>query len=130
MGRLEEENRVQYLSPLTTLDEMKEIYMQTKLPLDITGQIEQWAIDRGLHTADPSKQMLKLMEEVGELAEGLAKDNQDAVQDAIGDAYVVLTILSMQLGMDIRQCVKMAYNEIKDRKGRMVNGVFVKESDL
>ena len=130
MGRLEEENRVQYLSPLTTLDEMKEIYMQTKLPLDITGQIEQWAIDRGLHTADPSKQMLKLMEEVGELAEGLAKDNPDAVQDAIGDAYVVLTILSMQLGMDIRQCVKMAYNEIKDRTGRMVNGVFVKESDL
>ena len=130
MGRLEEENRIQYLSPLTTWDEMKEIYMQTKLPLDITGQIEQWAIDRGLHTADPSKQMLKLMEEVGELAEGLAKDNPDAVQDAIGDAYVVLTILSMQLGMDIRQCVKMAYDEIKDRTGRMVNGVFVKESDL
>ena len=130
MGRLEEENRIQYLSPLTTWDEMKEIYMQTKLPLDITGQIEQWAIDRGLHTADPSKQMLKLMEEVGELAEGLAKDNPDAVKDAIGDAYVVLTILSMQLGMDIRQCVKIAYDEIKDRKGRMVNGVFVKESDL
>ena len=130
MGRLEEDKGIQYLSPLTTWDEMKEIYMQTKLPLDITGQIEQWAIDRGLHTADPSKQMLKLMEEVGELAEGLAKDNPDAVQDAIGDAYVVLTILSMQLGMDIRQCVKMAYNEIKDRTGRMVNGVFVKESDL
>ena len=104
--------------------------MQTKLPLDITGQIEQWAIDRGLHNADPSKQMLKLMEEVGELAEGLAKDNPDAVRDAIGDTYVVLTILSMQLGMDIRQCVKMAYDEIKDRTGRMVNGVFVKESDL
>ena len=130
MGRLEDENRIQYLSPLITWDKMKEICMQTKLPLDITGQIEQWAIDRGLHTADPSKQMLKLMEEVGELAEGLAKNNPDAVKDAIGDAYVVLTILSMQLGMDIRQCVKMAYDEIKDRKGRMVNGVFVKESDL
>ena len=130
MGRLEDENRIQYLSPLITWDKMKEICMQTKLPLDITGQIEQWAIDRGLHNADPSKQMLKLMEEVGELAEGLAKDKPDAVQDAIGDAYVVLTILSMQLGMDIRQCVKMAYDEIKDRKGRMVNGVFVKESDL
>ena len=130
MGRLEDENRIQYLSPLITWDKMKEICMQTKLPLDITGQIEQWAIDRGLHNADPSKQMLKLMEEVGELAEGLAKNNPDAVQDAIGDAYVVLTILSMQLGMDIRQCVKMAYDEIKDRKGRMVNGVFVKESDL
>ena len=124
MGRLTESEKLTLGRPIGGHSE------QINLGLDITGQIEQWAIDRGLHTADPSKQMLKLMEEVGELAEGLAKDNPDAVQDAIGDAYVVLTILSMQLGMDIRQCVKMAYNEIKDRKGRMVNGVFVKESDL
>ena len=124
MGRLTEWEKLTLGRPIGGHHE------QTKLLLDITGQIEQWAIERGLHNADPSKQMLKLMEEVGELAEGLAKDNPDAVQDAIGDAYVVLTILSMQLGMDIRQCVKMAYNEIKDRKGRMVNGVFVKESDL
>ena len=125
MGRLTESEKLTLGRPIGG-------YRDTlmNLGLDITGQIEKWAIDRGLHTADPSKQMLKLMEEVGELAEGLAKDNPDAVQDAIGDAYVVLTILSMQLGMDIRQCVKIAYNEIKDRKGRMVNGVFVKESDL
>ena len=124
MGRLTEWEKLNLGRPIGGYRE------QMNLGLDITDKIEQWAIDRGLHTADPSKQMLKLMEEVGELAEGLAKDNPDAVQDAIGDAYVVLTILSMQLGMDIRQCVKMAYNEIKDRKGRMVNGVFVKESDL
>lgn len=124
MGRLTESEKLTLGRPIGGHFE------QTKLGLDVTDKIEQWAIDRGLHTADPSKQMLKLMEEVGELAEGLAKDNPDAVQDAIGDAYVVLTILSMQLGMDIRQCVKMAYNEIKDRTGRMVNGVFVKESDL
>ena len=125
MGRLTESEKLTLGRPIGG-------YRDTlmNLGLYITGQIEKWAIDRGLHTADPSKQMLKLMEEVGELAEGLAKDNPDAVQDAIGDAYVVLTILSMQLGMDIRQCVKIAYNEIKDRKGRMVNGVFVKESDL
>ena len=124
MGRLTEWEKLTLGRPIGGHRE------QMNLGLDVTDMIEQWAIDRGLHTADPSKQMLKLMEEVGELAEGLAKDNPDAVQDAIGDAYVVLTILSMQLGMDIRQCVKMAYNEIKDRKGRMVNGVFVKESDL
>ena len=124
MGRLTESEKLTLGRPIGGHHE------QMNLGLDITDKIEQWAIDRGLHNADPSKQMLKLMEEVGELAEGLAKDNPDAVQDAIGDAYVVLTILSMQLGMDIRQCVKMAYNEIKDRKGRMVNGVFVKESDL
>ena len=106
MGRLTESEKLTLGRPIGGYRE------QMILGLDITGKIERWAIDRELHTADPSKQMLKLMEEVGELAEGLAKDNPDAVQDAIGDAYVVLTILSMQLGMDIRQCVKMAYNEI------------------
>lgn len=96
----------------------------------LTTGIEDWAIVRELDVADPNKQMLKLMEEIGELAEGLAKDNQADVEDAIGDAYVVLTILSMQLGMDIKSCVQMAYNEIKHRRGEIVKGVFVKESDL
>ena len=96
----------------------------------ITNEIKQWAIDRGLEMADPNKQMLKLMEEMGELAEGLAKGKESEVQDAIGDMYVVLTILSMQLNYDIEGCILLAYNEIKDRKGKMVNGVFVKESDL
>ncbi|MDQ0158984.1 MazG-like family protein [Alkalibacillus salilacus] len=95
-----------------------------------TFNIQQWAKDRNLHTADPSKQMLKLMEEVGELSQGLAKDNQEQIVDSIGDIYVVLTILSLQLDLDIQLCARQAYNEIKDRKGQMVNGVFVKESDL
>ncbi|NIK11172.1 MazG-like family protein [Alkalibacillus almallahensis] len=96
----------------------------------ITSKIQQWAKDRNLHTADPNKQMLKLMEEVGELAQGLAKTNEKQIVDAIGDVYVVLTILSMQLEFDISECIEYAYDEIKDRKGQMVNGVFVKESDL
>ena len=96
----------------------------------LTGSIEHWATVRGLDVADPNKQMLKLMEEVGELAEGLAKDNRYQVIDSIGDVYVVLTILSMQLNLDVKGCVLKAYEEIKDRKGKMVNGVYVKESDL
>lgn len=96
----------------------------------LTKAIKIWAENRNLHTADPNKQMLKLMEEVGELAQGMAKDNGRQVVDSIGDIYVVLTILSMQLGLDIKDCVEVAYNEIKDRKGRLVNGVFVKEDDL
>lgn len=96
----------------------------------LTMNIEQWARDRDLLTADPTKQMLKLVEEVGEIAEGIAKDNRNDAIDGIGDAYVVLTILSKQLGVSINHCVNMAYDEIKDRKGKMVNGVFVKESDL
>ncbi|WP_163579107.1 MazG-like family protein [Gracilibacillus saliphilus] len=96
----------------------------------LTDQIEMWAKSRSLHGAEPEKQMLKLMEEIGELSEGLAKGKKEVVKDSIGDAFVVLTILSMQCETDIRECVEYAYNEIKDRKGKMVNGVFVKESDL
>ncbi|UFT98116.1 MazG-like family protein [Radiobacillus kanasensis] len=97
---------------------------------DITGKIKQWAIDRKLDEAQPEKQMLKLMEEVGELAQGFVKGNTEQVMDSIGDTYVVLTILSMQLNLDIGLCIQLAYSEIKDRKGEMRNGVFVKESDL
>lgn len=98
--------------------------------MNLTRKIEQWAIERNLHTADPDKQFQKLAEEFGELAEGLAKSRSDEVKDAIGDMYVVLTILSMQLGFNIDDCIQLAYDEIKDRKGKMVNGVFIKESDL
>lgn len=95
-----------------------------------TAKIKQWAIDRNLHTANPDKQMLKLVEELGELAEGMAKGKPNQVKDSIGDIYVVLTILSMQLDINIEECIGIAYDEIKDRKGRMVDGVFVKEADL
>src|SRR5690625_4578051 len=96
----------------------------------LTDKIRWWAKDRQLDTADPNKQMLKLVEEVGELAEGMAKDDIWEISDAIGDIYVVLTMLSMQLEFSIEDCVDQAYNEIRDRKGKMVNGVFVKEDDL
>lgn len=95
-----------------------------------TEMIRKWATERGLHDVDPHKQMLKLGEEYGELCEGMAKGNDDLIDDAIGDMYVVLTILSLQRGVDIEDCIDMAYDEIKDRQGEMVNGVFVKESDL
>ena len=97
---------------------------------ELTQQIKQWAVERDLDIADPTKQMLKLMEEVGELAQGMAKNNQAQVYDSIGDVYVVLVILSMQLGLEIEGCVQTAYDEIKNRKGKMLNGVFVKEEDL
>lgn len=96
----------------------------------LTKKIEKWAIERNLHTADPTKQTVKLGEEFGELCQGIAKNNIDQVKDSIGDMYVVLTILSMQLGLNIEDCITRAYAEIKDRKGKMINGVFVKEEDL
>jgi NTP pyrophosphatase (non-canonical NTP hydrolase) len=98
--------------------------------MNVTDKIKRWSIDRNLHTANPDKQMLKLIEELGELAEGMAKGKPELIKDAVGDVYVVLTILSQQLGIDIEECIAIAYDEIKDRKGRMIDGVFVKEADL
>jgi NTP pyrophosphatase (non-canonical NTP hydrolase) len=97
----------------------------------LTGKIETWAIVRKLHDADPNKQVLKLGEEFGELCQGVAKNKKLAdIKDAIGDMYVVLTILALQLGTSIEECADLAYHEIKDREGRMVNGMYVKEADL
>lgn len=97
---------------------------------DLIKNIEEWATERNLHTADPNKQMLKLGEEFGELCAGMARGNKEATIDAIGDIFVVLTILSMQLGLSVEDCIELSYNEIKDRTGKMVNGVFVKDEDL
>ena len=97
---------------------------------DLTELIRQWATDRNLNTADQNKQILKLGEEFGELCQGMAKNNASQVYDSIGDMYVVLVILSMQLGVSVEECVSYAYDEIKDRRGKMVDGVFIKEADL
>ncbi|NLZ73796.1 MAG: hypothetical protein GX905_08295 [Bacteroidales bacterium] len=97
---------------------------------ELTRKIEVWAIDRNLHNADSKAQISKLTEEIGELASGVNKGNKDVIKDSIGDAYVVLTILAMQQKVDVRDCIDMAYQEIKGRTGRIVNGIYVKESDL
>ena len=97
---------------------------------DITELIKKWATERDLMFGKPTAQMVKLMEEVGELANGINKDREGQIIGSIGDIYVVLVILCMQLDLDINDCIKAAYDEIKCRKGKMVNGLFVKEEDL
>lgn len=99
-------------------------------PLSITDKIRDWSIDRNLHEANPIKQSLKLGEETGELFEGLAKGDEALIKDAIGDIYVVLTIMSQQLGFTVEDCIELAYGEIKDRRGKLVDGIFVKEEDF
>jgi NTP pyrophosphatase (non-canonical NTP hydrolase) len=94
-------------------------------------RIKQWAIsgDRNLiEGSTTGKQMDKLLEEVKELREGLLNQNSDEIKDAIGDIQVVLAVMCCQLGIDIDECREIAWEEIKDRKGKMVDGVFVKEA--
>ncbi|OOF47769.1 hypothetical protein BKK54_11375 [Rodentibacter genomosp. 1] len=165
---------------------------------ELIEKIEQWAEERNLiEGSTPQKQMLKLMEEFGELCSGVVKNKPEVIKDSIGDCFVVLVILNAQYRrksvnpendfnqnmlipnylykskhiddammiaishfsacykggwlpmdwdihnsvealqnianlnyIDIRECVQHAYNQIKDRKGKMIDGVFVKEEDL
>jgi NTP pyrophosphatase (non-canonical NTP hydrolase) len=91
--------------------------------------IRQWAKDRNLiEGSDLKSQFVKLIEEAGELANAIAKKNDIEFADAIGDIFVVLTILAAQNGMDIEDCIANSYYEIKDRKGKMLDGIFVKEA--
>ena len=93
-------------------------------------KVEQWVIDRNLHTQDPKVQMCKTMEELGELARAINKGDKEKQMDGIGDTVVTLICISEQLGLKFNDCLDYAYNEIKDRKGKLINGTFVKESDL
>ncbi|EMC2423185.1 MazG-like family protein [Enterococcus faecalis] len=97
---------------------------------ELVKLVEEWAKEKRLDKAEPEKQMLKVVEEVGEVAAALARNNKNDLRDGIGDVVVTLVILAMQNDMDLYECLNQAYNEIKDRKGKNVNGVFVKESDL
>lgn len=155
---------------------------------ELIEKVRTWSVERGLDTANPTKQRLKLWEEFGELNAAIARDDRAGAIDAIGDMLVVMIIYCQQskcyldelfepyevktdlwpeteiykiidfAGMEIfrtresicaikdittslsgvayklntslERCLQSAYNEIKDRRGEMINGVFVKESDL
>ena len=91
-------------------------------------KIRDWADERGLYDkGDTKTQFCKLMEEAGELGRAILKDNQPEFVDAIGDMVVVLTNMAMLGGTSIETCIDAAYDEIKNRKGKMVNGTFVKQ---
>lgn len=96
----------------------------------LISKVEKWSIDKGLDKVEASKQALKFFEEAGEVASALARSQQDAFKDGVGDVIVTLIILAQIQGTNLEECLEMAYDEIKDRTGKTVNGVFVKESDL
>lgn len=94
---------------------------------DLIDNVINWANDRSiLKEENASKQMLKVMEEVGETAGALAKNKIDELKDGIGDSFVTLIILAAQKGLTPAECLEAAWNEIKDRQGKTVNGVFIK----
>jgi len=91
-------------------------------------QVGNWAYDKGLvKRENASKQMIKVMEEVGETAGALLKGNETELKDGIGDSFVTLIILAEQLGYTPQECLEAAWEEIKNRKGETKDGVFVKD---
>ena len=96
---------------------------------DLTVRIYDWFDEKGLH--DPVMQFAKLNEEVGEMAHELTRGRKDSeeMKDAIGDVFVTLVGMAHHLGMDISECINMAYKEIRGRTGKVVEGSFVKDDE-
>ena len=122
--------------------------MTRKNRLEEVSRVEHWGEERGLlmeeGTTNPevhqqerylyndksNSQMLKLMEEVGETAKALAYNDADGLKDGIGDCVVVLIILAAQNGLTLEECMDAAWDEIKDRTGKLEDGLFKKDGDF
>ena len=106
-------------------------FIEQKAEENVYDLIRSWARDKGIYESGDSRtQYVKLMEEAGELAQAILKNDEPEFIDAIGDMVVVLTNLAKLKGYNIEDCVTSAYNVIKSRQGKMVNGTFVKQESL
>lgn len=110
----------------------------------LIAAVVRWAEDRNLiEGSSPGRQIYKTMEETTELAVAIgaygveaAYDDADLasyekdIMDAIGDVTVTLIIIAAQLGLSYEECLAHAYDQIKHRKGKMVNGIFCKNEGM
>ena len=118
-------NHINKFKPGTTELVKDEVMFDADTYFDL---IRYWASERGLYEkGDIKTQVIKLQEEVGELSKAILENDEADIIDAIGDSVVVLTNLAHLSGFDIEHCIKEAYNEISNRKGKIINGTFVKD---
>ena len=91
--------------------------------------VVEWASDRKIiQNGTANSQLLKAVAEMGELADAFNKGDMDGIEDGIGDVLVCLINFCEIQDLRITECLELAYNEIKDRRGTLMpNGVFVKE---
>ena len=110
----------------------------------LVDAIQTWHTDRNLIDGSSDKdQIVKLVEEFGELSRSIIRTpkatekwlnengypvSRDNLRDSIGDMIVVLINIAMRNDLSLYECMKKAYDEINDRKGKMVDGSFIKES--
>lgn len=101
--------------------------MKTTL-LSLINDVTIWHYNRNLINGSSDKdQFHKLIQECSELSDNMCKGND--IRDDLGDILVVLINIAERNGLTMQECLQVAYDDIKHRKGRMVDGVFVKEAD-
>lgn len=99
----------------------------------LADAIFDWGLARGITLANgatPQSQLAKLEEEFDELRVGIETQDYDLIADSIGDMYVVLQQVARLSGIPMQECLEVAWEDIKDRKGYMIHGVFVKQRDI
>jgi len=72
---------------------------------------------------------LMLFVVLGAIGDALAKGQDEKALEELGHLAFLLTIAARRHGFDINACLEHSYGEIKDRKGVMYNGVFIKSTD-
>ena len=96
---------------------------------ELIKKVAQWHHDRNLIDGATDKdQFCKLIQEAGELSDSICKEKD--VKDDIGDMIVVLINIAERNNVTLEECLLKAWDDIKDRKGKMVDGIFIKEGDL
>ena len=94
--------------------------------MELEQKIIQWHYDRNLIDGATDKdQVLKLIQEVGELSDSVCKGSD--IRDDCGDIMVVLINIMERNNVSMEECLEVAYNDIRNRKGRMVDGIFIKD---
>ena len=95
----------------------------------LIDKVIHWHYERNLIEGSTDKdQVLKLAQELGELSDSVCKSKD--IKDDIGDMLVVMLNIAERNGVILAECLQQAWNDIKNRKGRMIDGIFVKETDL
>ena len=95
---------------------------------ELVKKVAQWHHDRNLiEGATDKDQFCKLIQEAGELSDNICKGKD--MSDDIGDMIVVLSNIAERNNLTLKECLEKAWDDIKDRKGKMVDGIFIKEGD-
>ena len=100
------------------------------MTIGLFEEVRQWGRDKGIvFKGNETRQMLKTVEEVGELAAALSRSDMAGAADAYGDIIVTLIVGADCLGIDAEDCLKEVVSVITKRKGKMVDGVFIKDGE-